>query len=51
MEIRFGTWNVRSLYRSSLIKIDLKGIGYDIRVWSGLNWLRIGTTAMNLRVP
>jgi hypothetical protein len=50
MQMRFGTWNVRSLYRIGLprrrwedgIKTDLREIGLEEEVWSGFTWLRIG---------
>jgi hypothetical protein len=35
MDMRFGTWNVRSLYRY------LREI--DCGVWIGFDWLRTGT--------
>jgi hypothetical protein len=53
MDIRFGTWNVRDMYRAGSlrvvageiskynIKIDLKR---DRMVWTGSIWLRIGTS-------
>jgi hypothetical protein len=34
MDMRFGTWNVRSLY-------NLREIG--LGVWFGFDWLRTGT--------
>jgi hypothetical protein len=55
-DTRFGTWNVRILYRVGNIKMDLKEIGID-----GANWIRLArdrvqwrdfvNTVMNLRVP
>jgi hypothetical protein len=53
--VRFGTWNVRSLYRAGLLtaasrelrryKLDLRWIfrKWDVGVWNGSSWLRIGT--------
>jgi hypothetical protein len=38
MNTRFGTWNVRSLYRagSLMIKMDLLEIGVSVVDWIGL---------------
>jgi hypothetical protein len=53
--MRFGTWNVRSLYRAGSLtaatgelaryKLDLRWIfrKWDVGVWTGSSWLRIET--------
>jgi hypothetical protein len=47
MDMRFGTWNVRSMY-----KMDLREIG-----WDGVDWIYLAqnrvlvNTVMNLWVP
>jgi hypothetical protein len=34
------------------IKMDLQEVGcWDVGVWTGLSWLRIGNAVMNLQVP
>jgi hypothetical protein len=41
MDMRFGTWNIRSLYRSDSIKriLGKSGLG----MWIGFVWIRIET--------
>jgi hypothetical protein len=51
MGMRFGIWNVRSMY-----KIDLREIGWDGMDWIDLaqdrdQWRAVVNTVMNLRVP
>jgi hypothetical protein len=58
MDVRFGTWNVRSMYRagSDNIKMDLRDIGWDGMDWIDLayvrdQWMALVNMVMNLRVP
>jgi hypothetical protein len=51
MDMRLGTWNVRSLY-----KMDLREIGSDGTDWIDLaedrdQWWALVNAVMNLRVP
>jgi hypothetical protein len=48
--MRFGSWNVRRLYRAGSLmaaagKLARRWIfrKWDVGVWTGLSWLRIGT--------
>jgi len=46
--MRFGTWNVGSLYRAGSFTAaarELRGIlrKWDEGAWTGSSWLRIGT--------
>jgi hypothetical protein len=36
MDMRFGTWNIRSLYRIGSLKMDLGEIG-----WGGVEWIHL----------
>jgi hypothetical protein len=52
--MRFGTWNVRSLYRVGA-KMDLREIGIDGANWIQLaqdkvQWRAFVNTVMNLRI-
>jgi hypothetical protein len=59
MDMRFGTWNVRSLYRAGslrTVKMDLREIGGDGMDWIDLaqdrdQWRALVNTVMNLWVP
>jgi hypothetical protein len=64
MNIRFGTWNVRSLYRSGslltvsreLSRYDLGEVGWGDVDWIGLTkdrnrWRDLVNSVLNLRVP
>jgi hypothetical protein len=60
MDMRFGTWNVRSLYRagSQLVvsKMELLEVGVSVEDWIGLaqdryRWRALVNSVMNLRVP
>jgi len=48
-DVRFGTWNVRSLYRSGSLK-GLQEVGWDSGAWTGLIWLRTGTGGGHLYI-
>jgi hypothetical protein len=48
MDLRFGTWNVRRIYRTGShrrVEEEIKWIleRQDGMVWTGSIWLRIGT--------
>jgi hypothetical protein len=58
MDMRFGMWDVRSLYRvgSLTIKMDLREIEWGDMYWIDLaqdrdQWRALVNTVMNLRVP
>jgi hypothetical protein len=60
MDMRFGTWNVRSLYRAGSLMITLRWTFFEIGVsvvdWIGLaqdryRWKGLVNSVMNLRVP
>jgi hypothetical protein len=62
MDLRFGTWNVRSMYRADSLRTvaeevsDLREIGWDGMYWNQLaqdrnQWRALVNTVMNLRVP
>jgi hypothetical protein len=40
MDMRFGAWNVRSMYRAG----SLRAIAEEISKYIGLIWFRIGTS-------
>jgi hypothetical protein len=47
MDMRFGMWNVRSMYRAGSLRTVAEEVfleRQDGMVWSGSNWLRIGTS-------
>jgi hypothetical protein len=49
--MRFGTWNVRSMYRAILREIGWDGVDW-IDVAQDRDWWRaLENTVMNLRVP
>jgi hypothetical protein len=59
MDMRFGTWNVRSLYGAgslrTVAKMDLRELGGDGMDWIDLaqdrdQWKALVNTVMNLRV-
>jgi hypothetical protein len=46
-DMRFGTWNVRSLYRAVSLTAAARELArvfrkWDVGVWTGSSWLRIG---------
>jgi hypothetical protein len=56
--MRFGTWNVRSLYRAGSLKIrmDLGEVGWGDVDWIDLDqdrnrWRALVNSVLNLRVP
>jgi hypothetical protein len=63
MDMGFGTWNVRSLYRAGSLKAVVDNIKMDVREigWDGMDWIDLAqdkdqwralvNTVMNLRVP
>jgi hypothetical protein len=57
MDMRFGTWNVRSLCKvGSLMKMNLLEIGLSVVDWIGLaqdryRWRAVVNSVMNLMVP
>jgi len=40
-EMKLGTWNVRSFYRAGSLKVIYRR--WDVGMWTGLGWPRIGT--------
>jgi hypothetical protein len=55
MDMRFGTWNVGSMYRAGS-KMDLRESGLDVMDWIALardrdQWRALVNTVMNLGVP
>jgi hypothetical protein len=55
MDMRFGTWNVRSLYREGSL-LDLGKVGWGDVDWIGLakdrnRWRALVNSVLNLRVP
>ena len=46
-EMKLGTWNVRSLYRAGSLKTPARELAryqlWDVGIWIGLGWPRIGT--------
>ena len=47
-EMKLGTWNVRSFYRAGSLKAAATELGWisrrwDVGMWTGLGWPRIGT--------
>jgi hypothetical protein len=51
MDLRFGTWNVRSVYRVGSLRTVAEEVSkkwilerQDGIVWTGSIWLRIGTS-------
>jgi len=49
-DMRFGTWNVRSLYSAGSLTAAARELArrwifrkWDVGVWSGSSWFRIGT--------
>jgi hypothetical protein len=59
-DLRFGTWNIRSLYRSRSLKTEAGELGILGRLAGGVDWIRLArnrdrwrsvvNAAMNLRV-
>jgi hypothetical protein len=49
--MRFGTWNVRGLYRADSLTAATRELArykwifkkWSLAVWTGSSWLRIGT--------
>jgi len=55
-EMKFGTWNVRSLHRAGSLKLDLQEMGCGYMDWIGLDqdgnrWRTLVSAVMNLLVP
>jgi hypothetical protein len=61
MDMRFGTWNVRSMTRARSLRavgeeMDLRKIGWDGVDWMDMaqdrdQWKALVNTVLNLRVP
>ena len=41
-EMKLGTWNVRSFYRAGSLKAAAISRRWDVGMWTGLGWPRIG---------
>jgi hypothetical protein len=58
MDMRFGTWNVRSMYRAGSLRAvgELREIGWDGVDWMDMaqdrgQWRSLVNTVLNLQVP